>query len=113
MSGMRLAWAMLVSFGLDTAAEPVPGEYAWARDGAYVYRVRVDSKEVKYLPSMRGEVVYLCRAANPHGFTLRCHNFLTLQRHSNEGRRFPPFGVFQLGWKFFDGSSVGRVHGRR
>ena len=100
---------MLVSFGLDTAAEPVPGEYAWARDGAYVYRVRVDSREVKYLPSLRGEVVYLCRAANPHGFTLRCHNFLTLQRHSNEGRRFPPFGVFQLGWKFFDGSSVGRV----
>ena len=97
-----------MAVGLSTAA-PVPAKHAWARDGAYVYRVRVDSQEAKYLPSLRGEVIYLCRAANPHGFTLRCHNFLTLQRHSNEGRRFPPFGVFQLGWKFFDGGSVGRV----
>ena len=106
---MKLAFlAWLAADGLAAAA-PVPGGHAWARDGAYVYRVRVDSVEADYLPSLRGEVVYLCRAANPHGFTLRCHNFLTLQRHSREGRRFPPFGVFQLGWKFFDGSSVGRV----
>jgi hypothetical protein len=103
-----LAAATVAAAGWAVAA-PVPGGHAWAREGAYVYRVRVDSQEAKYLPSLRGEVVYLCRAANPHGFTLRCHNFLTLQRHSNEGRRFPPFGVFQLGWKFFDGGSVGRV----
>ena len=103
-----LAAATVAAPGWAVAA-PVPGGHAWGREGAYVYRVRVDSQEAKYLPSLRGEVVYLCRAANPHGFTLRCHNFLTLQRHSNEGRRFPPFGVFQLGWKFFDGGSVGRV----
>ena len=113
IAAMRLVWMTALAVGLGegafAVAAPVPGEHAWARDGAYVYRVRVESQEAKYLPSLRGEVVYLCRAANPHGFTLRCHNFLTLQRHSNEGRRFPPFGVFQLGWKFFDGSSVGRV----
>lgn len=103
------ALAAWLGEGAFAVAAPVPGEHAWGRGGAYVYRVRVDSQEAKYLPSLRGEVVYLCRAANPHGFTLRCHNFLTLQRHSNEGRRFPPFGVFQLGWKFFDGGSVGRV----
>ena len=111
---MRLAlvYGLVVGAALAMGwaeAAAVPEEHAWERDGAYVYRVRVDSKEAKYLPSLRGEVVYLCRAANPHGFTLRCHNFLTLQRHSNEGRRFPPFGVFRLGWKFFDGGSVGRV----
>jgi YHS domain-containing protein len=113
IAAMRLVWMTALAVGLGegafAVAAPVPGEHAWARDGAYVYRVRVESQEAKYLPSLRGEVVYFCRAANPHGFTLRCHNFLTLQRHSNEGRRFPPFGVFQLGWKFFDGSNVGRV----
>ena len=94
-----MAWA---------AGAPVPEQYGWRRDAMYVYRVNIETREADYTSSLRGEVVYLCRAANPHGFTLRCYNFATLQRHSKAGRRFPPFGVFRMGWRFFDGRKVGR-----
>jgi HEAT repeat protein len=94
---------------LAWSAEPiVPAQYGWRRDAMYVYRVNIETNEGEYTSSLRGDVVYLCRATNPHGFTLRCYNLATLQRHSKAGRRFPPFGVFQMGWRFFDGRKVGR-----
>ncbi len=107
---MRLAWmiGMICSLAAWAAAPAVPTQYAWQRNAMYVYRVNIESAEEGYQPSLRGDVVYLCRASNPHGFTLRCYNFAVLQRHSKSGRRFPPFGVFQMGWRFFDGKQVGR-----
>jgi hypothetical protein len=107
MMSMRLALmiGMICSLAAWAAA---PTEYAWQRNAMYVYRVNIESAEEGYQPSLRGDVVYLCRASNPHGFTLRCYNFAVLQRHSKSGRRFPPFGVFQMGWRFFDGKQVGR-----
>ena len=90
------------------AGAPVPEQYGWRRDAMYVYRVNIETHEADYISSLRGDVVYHCRAANPHGFTLRSYNLATLQRHSKAGRRFPPFGVFQMGWRFFDGRKVGR-----
>ena len=110
MMPMRLAWiiGMICSFAAWAAAPAVPTQYAWQRNAMYVYRVNIESAEEGYQPSLRGDVVYLCRASNPHGFTLRCYNFAVLQRHSKSGRRFPPFGVFQMGWRFFDGKQVGR-----
>ena len=87
----------------------VPSQHGWKRDAMVVYQVNVESAEPEYFPSLRGPVVYLCRAANPHGYTLRCYNQAAIQRHAKGGRRFPPFGVFQFGWRFFDGKSVGSV----
>jgi hypothetical protein len=109
MMPMRLVAAIcLFACVLAWSAEPiVPAQYGWRRDAMYVYRVNIETREADYISSLRGEVVYLCRAANPHGFTLRCYNLATLQRHSKAGRRFPPFGVFQMGWRFFDGRNVG------
>ena len=107
MMSMRLA--LMIGMICSLAAwAAVPSQYAWQRNVMYVYRVNIESAEEGYHPSLRGDVVYLCRASNPHGFTLRCYNFAVLQRHSNSGRRFPPFGVFQMGWRFFDGKQVGR-----
>jgi hypothetical protein len=107
---MRFAWmiGMICSLTAWSAAPGVPAQYSWQRDTMYVYRVNIESAEEGCRPSLRGDVVYLCRASNPHGFTLRCYNFAVLQRHSKSGRRFPPFGVFQMGWRFFDGKQVGR-----
>ena len=82
---------------------PPPLAHGWKRDSMHVYRVTVASEEKEYLPSLRGHVVLTCRAANPHGFTLRSHRFLSAQRHARTGRRFPPFGLFRLGWVYFDG----------
>jgi len=109
MMSMRLALmiGMICSLAAWAVAPAVPSQYAWQRNVMYVYRVNIESAEEGYQPSLRGDVVYLCRASNPHGFTLRCYNFAVLQRHSNSGRRFPPFGVFQMGWRFFDGKQVG------
>jgi len=110
MMPMRLAWmiGMIYSLAAWAAAPVVPAQYGWQSNAMYVYRVNIESAEEGYQPSLRGDVVYLCRASNPHGFTLRCYNFAVLQRHSKSGRRFPPFGVFQMGWRFFDGKQVGR-----
>ena len=110
MMSMRLACmvGLICSLAAWAAVPAVPSQYAWQRNVMYVYRVNIESAEEGYQPSLRGDVVYICRASNPHGFTLRCHNFAVLQRHSNNGRRFPPFGVFQMGWRFFDGKQVGR-----
>lgn len=110
MMPMRLVAAIcLFACVLAWSAEPiVPAQYGWRRDAMYVYRVNIETREADYISSLRGDVVYLCRAANPHGFTLRCYNLATLQRHSKADRRFPPFGVFQMGWRFFDGRNVGR-----
>ena len=107
---MRFAWIIGMIYGLTawSAVPVVPAQYSWQRDVMYVYRVNIESAEEGYRPSLRGDVVYLCRASNPHGFTLRCYNLAVLQRHSKSGRRFPPFGVFRMGWRFFDGKQVGR-----
>lgn len=88
-----------------TSAEP--SQFSWERGESYVYRVRIEATESEYKSRLNGNVVYTCRAANVHGFTLRCHNFLVLNRFTDSGRRFPPFGVFRLGWKHFDGGDVG------
>lgn len=90
-----------------SAAPPAsPLTHTWKRNSMQVYRVTVSSEEKKYLPSLRGHLVFTCRAANPHGFTLRSHRFLSAQRHAHTGRRFPPFGLFRLGWVHFDGRHV-------
>ena len=84
MMPMRLAWmiGMICSLASWAAAPAVPAQYGWQRNAMYVYRVNIESAEEGYQPSLRGDVVYLCRASNPHGFTLRCYNFAVLQRHA-------------------------------
>lgn len=104
-------WICVVALGLGTlrgvAAEPPPVPFGWRQDETYVYRVAIVAQEKDYVASARGHAVYLVRAANPHGFTLRCHNFLSVQRHTAAGRLFPPFGIFRVGWRHFDGGDVG------
>ena len=102
---MMLIWMWTVAATLGS----VPAQHGWQRDAMVVYQVNVESAEPEYFPSLRGPVVYLCRAANPHGFTLRCYNQAVIQRHAKGGRRFPPFGVFRFGWRYFDGKAVGTV----
>jgi len=86
----------------------VPAQYGWQREGLYVYRVTVETTEGRYRARYAGPVIYLCRAANPHGFTLRCYNRAQLHRFTLANRRFPPFGVFQMGWRWHDGRSTGQ-----
>jgi len=96
------------------AAAPVPAQYGWERDAMYAYRVKIQTTEsgtkARYISSITGHVVYHCRAANPHGFTLRAYNETALARHTTAGKRFPPFGVFRLGWKLFDGRQLVKAH---
>ncbi|MDP7052042.1 MAG: HEAT repeat domain-containing protein [Verrucomicrobiota bacterium] len=82
--------------------------YGWKRGESHVYSVTIVLKEEGYSASARGQVIFTARAANPHGFTIRSHNFLSIQRHSYAGKLFPPFGIFRLGWRHFDGATGGR-----
>ena len=106
---MRWAWILLLISGAALAAEvTVPAQYGWQREGLYVYRVTIETTEGRYRARYAGPVIYLCRAANPHGFTLRCYNRAQLHRFTLVNRRFPPFGVFQMGWRWHDGRSTGQ-----
>ncbi len=89
-------------------AEPSTLKYGWKRGEPHVYTIELKIQEPEYVASARGQMVFTARAANIHGFTIRSHNFLSIQRHSLTGRLFPPFGVFKLGWRHFDGNSGGR-----
>ena len=91
-------------------AGPTPPKlaYGWKRGESHVYNVTIILKEEGYAASARGQVIFTARAANPHGFTIRSHNFLSIQRHSHSGKLFPPFGIFRLGWRHFDGATGGR-----
>ena len=100
---------LLLVIGVAGATEPtVPAQYGWQREGLYVYRVNVETTEDRYHARYSGPVIYLCRAANPHGFTLRCYNRAQLHRFTLANRRFPPFGVFKMGWRWHDGRSTGQ-----
>ena len=100
---------LLLMTGVAGATEPaVPAQYGWQREGLYVYRVNVETAEGRYRARYSGPVIYLCRAANPHGFTLRCYNRAQLHRFTHSNRRFPPFGIFQMGWRWHDGRSTGQ-----
>ncbi len=103
MWGMALAGGILSTRGGEAPALSM----GWRMDESYAYRVAVIAHEKEYVASLRGHVVYVVRAANPHGFTLRCHDQLSVQRHSHAGRLFPPFGIFRVGWRHFDGGDVG------
>ena len=106
---MRWAWILLLISGAALAAEvTVPAQYGWQREGLYVYRITIETTEDRYRARYAGPVIYLCRAANPHGFTLRCYNRAQLHRFTLANRRFPPFGVFQMGGRWHDGRSTGQ-----
>lgn len=103
----RATWAGILLANVMGLSSAEPSQFNWERGESYVYRVRIEATEQEYKSRLTGNVVFTCRAANAHGFTLRCHNFLVLNRFTDSGRRFPPFGVFRLGWRHFDGGDVG------
>mgnify|MGYP001377943195 CR=1 FL=1 len=94
--------------GAVWAGQPATLKYGWERGRSYVYKVDIVAKHGEYTSSARGHTVYSVRAANLHGYTIRNHNFFSIQRHTTQGRLFPPFGIFKIGWRHFDGASVGR-----
>lgn len=106
---LKVAVAVAGFLHAGSVASPAvePLQFKWERGESYVYRVRIEAQEKEYKAKLAGNVVFTCRAANPHGFTLRCHDFLVLNRFTDSGRRFPPFGVFRIGWRHFDGGDVG------
>ena len=100
--------AVLAPALLDAGNPPPKLAYGWKRGESHVYSVTLIVQEERYAASARGHVVFTARAVNPHGFTIRSHNFLSIQRHSHTGKLFPPFGIFRLGWRHFDGATGGR-----
>jgi len=107
-SFMLLTVAVLSPALLGAGTPPPTLTYGRKRGESHVYSVTLVLQEERYAASARGHVVFTARAVNPHGFTIRSHNFLSIQRHSHAGKLFPPFGVFRLGWRHFDGATGGR-----
>lgn len=107
---MRGGFFLLASLtaGAVWGGQPATLKYSWERGQSYVYKVDIVAKHGKYTSSARGHTVYGVRAANLHGYTIRNHDFFSIQRHTTQGRLFPPFGIFKIGWRHFDGASVGR-----
>jgi len=103
-----LVTAFLTPVWLHAGTPPPKLAYGWERGESHAYNVTIVLKEEGYSASARGQVIFTARAANPHGFTIRSHNFLSIQRHSYAGKLFPPFGIFRLGWRHFDGATGGR-----
>jgi len=103
-----LVAVFLAPVWVQAGTAPPKLAYGWKRGESHVYSVTIVLKEEGYSASARGQVVFTARAANPHGFTIRSHNFLSIQRHSYAGKLFPPFGIFRLGWRHFDGATGGR-----
>lgn len=105
---MRGGFFLLASLAAASAWADQALEYGWKRGQIYVYRLDIVARTTDYISSARGHAVYSVRAANEHGFTIRNHDLTSIQRHTGRGRMFPPFGIFKIGWRHFDGGSVGR-----